>query len=65
MGVVGMFQPWLQILYKFGFLVLLVSTLAFILWSHIVPQGVRRTEELSSVSISSFEKRELGGGSQD
>jgi lysylphosphatidylglycerol synthetase-like protein (DUF2156 family) len=62
LGVVGMFQPWLQILYKYGFLLLLVSTLGFILWSHIVPRGVRRREELTSLSISDFEKHEVGGG---
>lgn len=62
LGVVGMFQPWLHSLYKYGFLLLLVSTLGFILWSHIVPRGVRRREELTSLSISDFEKHEVGGG---
>ena len=57
-GVIGMFQPWLLILYKIGFIVLLVSTLGFILWSHIVPRGIRRREELGSVSIGKLE----GGG---
>ena len=37
-GVVGMFQPWWFLAYKFGFSVLLVSTLSFILWSHIRPK---------------------------
>lgn len=61
LGVVGMFQPWLFILYKIGFLVLLISTLGFILWSHVTPKGVRRHEDLGSVSISEFEKHETGG----
>jgi hypothetical protein len=61
LGVVGMFQPWLFVLYKIGFLVLLISTLGFILWSHVTPKGVRRHEELGSVSISEFEKHEAGG----
>ena len=61
LGVVGMFQPWLFILYKIGFLVLLISTLGFILWSHVTPKGVRRHEGLGSVSISEFEKHEAGG----
>jgi hypothetical protein len=37
LGVVSMFHPWLFIGYKYGFLVLLFSTLAFIVWSHITP----------------------------
>lgn len=38
LGVLGMFQPWVFALYKTGFFVLLVSTLGFILWSHVVPK---------------------------
>jgi hypothetical protein len=34
-GVIGMFQPWWFLAYKYGFPVLLISTLSFILWSHI------------------------------
>jgi hypothetical protein len=37
LGVLGMFQPWLFILYRVGFMVLLISTLGFILWTHIRP----------------------------
>jgi len=37
-GVVGMFQPWWFLAYKYGFSVLLISTLSFILWSHIRPK---------------------------
>jgi hypothetical protein len=43
-GVVGMFQPWLFIFYKMGFLLLLFSTLGFILWSHVVPKRAQRQE---------------------
>ncbi len=39
LGIVGMFQPWVFAAYKYGFLLLLFSTLAFILWSHIVPKA--------------------------
>jgi hypothetical protein len=49
-GIFGMFQPWLIILYKIGFLVLLVSTLGFIWWSHIKPKGVRRQKEAGNTS---------------
>jgi len=37
LGVVSMFQPWLFVGYKYGFLLLLFSTLAFIVWSHVTP----------------------------
>ena len=50
LGVIGMFQPWHMIFYKYGFMVLLISTLSFILWSHIRPKGVQRQEELTGVS---------------
>lgn len=46
LGVVGMFQPWWFAAYRIGFLVLLVSTLAHILWSHVTPKEVRRQEDL-------------------
>lgn len=61
-GVVGMFQPWLYVLYKFGFLILLVSTLGYILWSHIAPKGFQRQEELGGLSISDSEIGKPGGG---
>jgi hypothetical protein len=61
LGVIGMFQPWSFTLYRFGFSVLLISTLAFILWSHVIPKGMRRQEELGSVSVSEFEKGDVEG----
>jgi hypothetical protein len=51
LGIFGMFQPWLLILYKIGFMVLLFSTLGFIWWSHIKPKEIRRNKgALSSPS---------------
>lgn len=46
LGIFGMFQPWVFLAYRYGFLVLLISTLGFILWSHIVP---RETEMVSAL----------------
>ena len=43
-GVIGMFQPWWFLAYKFGFSVLLISTLSFILWSHIRPRRMLRNQ---------------------
>ncbi len=48
LGVVGMFQPWWFAAYRIGFLVLLVSMLAYILWNHVTPREVRRREDLGS-----------------
>jgi uncharacterized protein YneF (UPF0154 family) len=45
LGVVGMFQPWIFEAYKYGFVLLLISTLCFILWSHITPRREARQEE--------------------
>jgi len=42
-GVVFLFQPFSIVPYRYGFLLLLVSTLSFILWSHVVPAGARLT----------------------
>lgn len=44
LGVLGMFQPWLFIGYKIGFFVLLFSTLAFIVWSHVTPAATQYDE---------------------
>lgn len=37
LGAAGMFQPWVLVAYRFGFLVILVSTLGYIVWSHVQP----------------------------
>jgi hypothetical protein len=57
LGVVGMFQPFVMTFYTLGFVVLFVSLLSYIAWSHIVPRGERHVAELGSVSISEVEKR--------
>ena len=48
LGVVGMFQPWLFDGYRFGFVLLLISTLCFILWSHITPKRELMQEDTVS-----------------
>jgi hypothetical protein len=45
LGIFSIFQPWLFILYQPGFLVLLFSTLFFILWSHVEPKRLLLHEE--------------------
>jgi hypothetical protein len=47
LGVLGMFQPWLMIFYKYGFILLLFSTLGLIWWSHIKPKREQRQKSAS------------------
>ncbi|MCC7162758.1 MAG: hypothetical protein IT331_09725 [Anaerolineae bacterium] len=37
-GIVGMFQPFTVALYTLGFIILLISTIGYIFWSHIIPR---------------------------
>jgi hypothetical protein len=59
LGVIGMFQPFALIFYTLGFVVLFISLLSYIAWSHIVPRGARLGAEMGSVSIAAVEKHEL------
>lgn len=59
LGIIGMFQPWLMIFYKYGFIVLLASTLGFIWWSHIKPREERRPEDTGSSSSQDMTPTEL------
>jgi hypothetical protein len=43
-GVVAMFQPWFFLGYRYGFLLLLFSTLSFIVWSHVTPAAPQYDE---------------------
>lgn len=45
LGIFGMFQPWIHLGFRVGFHLLLFSTLAFIVWSHITPQAAYYEEE--------------------
>jgi hypothetical protein len=51
LGIFGMFQPWLLLLYKVGFMVLLFSTLGFIWWSHVKPKVVRRQKGVGGTPV--------------
>ena len=52
LGVFGMFQPWIFEGYRYGFLVLLFSTLGFILWSHVSPRREQQQEEIGSATAN-------------
>jgi hypothetical protein len=45
LGILGIFQPWVFALYSVSFVVLLLSTLFFILWSHVQPKRTVLHEE--------------------
>lgn len=66
LGIVGMFQPFVLALYTYGFLLLLVSTLGFIFWSHIVPRvvldrAVHHDDGLGTVSVAQVEQKRAEG----
>jgi hypothetical protein len=56
LGIIGMFQPFVMLFYTLGFIVLFVSLLSYIAWSHIIPRGEHHLAELGSVSIGEVEK---------
>ena len=63
LGVVGMFQPWIFEGYKYGFVLLLISTLSFILWSHVTPKReLLQEESLPGQSESARENFESSSG---
>lgn len=46
-GVVLLFQPATFVAYRYGFGLLLISTLGFILWSHVTPKSAKADVELA------------------
>jgi len=56
LGILLMFQPWVFELFRVGFFLLLISTIFYILWSHVRPKGADQSEELSGVSAGDIGK---------
>lgn len=50
LAIVGMFQPLVISLYRYGFLLLLFSTILFIVISHIAPRP-EMTEDAGPISL--------------
>jgi len=46
LGVVGLFQGWKLFAYEYGFLLLLFSVLAFMVWSHFEPMPARASRAM-------------------
>lgn len=53
LGIVGMFQPWAMVFYTYGFVLLLFSTLTYIVWSHITPKVEDVQEEARGDRVTS------------
>jgi H+/Cl- antiporter ClcA len=51
LGILGMFQPWIFEFYRAGFILLLISTIAFIVWSHVSPKEVQRQSDRAVDSV--------------
>jgi len=51
-GVLLMFQPWVFQLFRVGFFMLLLSTIGYILWSHVRPKVASEAEELAGTTES-------------
>jgi hypothetical protein len=62
-GVIGMFQPWLFLAYKYGFIILLISVLLFIVWSHVSPLKEGVQEEVLPASLSETGSNHIESGS--
>ena len=62
LGISAMLQPWLNLAYKYGFLLLIFSTLGFILWSHVTPKREGWGGEIEQVSIGKFGESTSEGG---
>lgn len=60
LGIFGMFQPWSFAGYRYGFLLLFFSTLAFILWSHIIPKKAQ-SESIRNGTTPELENAGTGG----
>lgn len=52
MGVICLFQPWSNVPYRYGFLLLLASTLGFILWSHTVPRNAKVDDMVAGLTTA-------------
>ncbi len=51
LGILAMFQPWWAGLFQPGFLLLLLSTLAYMVWSHVTPKSEDIEEKEAQLTI--------------
>lgn len=55
LGIFFMFQPWVFVLFRVGFFMLLASTLLYILWSHVKPKAEDRLEQRPDVAAAELD----------
>jgi len=60
LGIFLMFQPWVFALFRVGFIILLISTLTYILWSHVRPKGEELVSEAAAVPVGETDSRSNG-----
>lgn len=53
-GTVGLFQPVSMALYTAGFVVLFLSTLCYIVWSHVIPRSLSEDEAAQTPGLTAF-----------
>jgi|GEM_PF-496350 hypothetical protein len=51
LGVIFLFQPFLFVAYRYGFIVLLSATLLNILWSHTIPRAAKADIALPRIAL--------------
>jgi hypothetical protein len=61
LGVVGLFQGWKLFTYEYGFLLLLISLLAFMVWSHVAPLPLGQSKALPPLSRSAHRAGLIAG----
>lgn len=49
-GIVGLFQGWRLFPFEYGFLVLLIAVLLFMVWSHLTPMSSRQSKLIAPLS---------------
>ncbi|UCE00798.1 MAG: hypothetical protein JSV42_08815 [Chloroflexota bacterium] len=64
LGVVGMFQPWVFLAYKYGFVLLLASILLFIVWSHVSPRREAIQQEEGPGALSEAKSNNVESSSR-
>jgi MFS family permease len=51
LGIICLFQPFIFVAYRFGFLLVLTATLLFIVWSHVIPRAEKHDHGLPRVPV--------------
>ena len=51
-GALLMFQPWVFRLFQVGFVMLLLSLIGYIVWSHVRPKDPTRVDDVAGISES-------------